>query len=128
MREAAHGPEAGGDVASSSGADGLASFRARLDAIDDAIARLFGQRFETCREIAQYKSEHDISMMQPGRVEDVRARYSWRGSEAGVPADFSAALFELVIAATCKMEDELIDGAAAAPGAGEASECAGGDR
>jgi chorismate mutase len=108
-REATAAPAPRGD------AEGLASLRARLDAVDDGIMRLFGQRFETCREIARHKSEHELSMMQPGRVEQVRARYARRGSEAGVPAEFSAALFELVIAATCKMEDELIDGAAAAP-------------
>jgi 4-amino-4-deoxychorismate mutase len=121
MRLPARRREATAALPSSCGADRLASFRARLDAFDDGIVRLFGQRFETCREIARYKSEHAISMMQPGRVEQVRARYARRGSEAGVPADFSAALFELVIAATCKMEDELID-AAGAPGTRDAAE------
>jgi chorismate mutase-like protein len=92
-----------------SGADGLASFRARLDEIDDAIARLVGERFEICRQVARYKSEHEIPMMQPGRVEIVRARYLARGAEVGLPRDFSARLFELLIAATCKLEDELIE-------------------
>ncbi len=47
-------------------------------------------------------------MMQPGRVAEVRARYRARGAECGLPADFTSALFEVLIAATCKMEDELI--------------------
>jgi hypothetical protein len=54
---------------------------------------------------------HEIPMMQPGRVEEVRARYLARGAEVNLPADFTGALFELMIAATCKLEDELIDGA-----------------
>lgn len=90
-------------------ATGLAPFRLRLDEIDDAIARLLGERFEVCRQVARYKSEHEIPMMQPGRVELVRARYLARGAEAGLPPDFSASLFELLIAATCKVEDELIE-------------------
>ena len=94
-------------------ASGLEPLRRRLDELDDAIARLLGERFAICREVARYKSEHEIPMMQPGRVEIVRARYAARGAEAELPADFSARLFELLIAATCKMEDELMAALAA---------------
>jgi chorismate mutase len=88
---------------------GLESYRRRLDAIDDEIARLLGERFDICREVAVYKSEHEIPMMQPDRVEVVRARYLDRGSEAGLPEDFTGDLFDLLIAATCKAEDELME-------------------
>lgn len=99
-------------------ADGLEPFRRRLDTIDDEIARLLGERFEICREVALYKSAHAIPMMQPSRVEEVRARYLARGAEAALPAEFTADLFDLLIAATCKEEDELM--ARVAAGAGEA--------
>jgi chorismate mutase len=92
---------------------GLEGFRARLDVIDDEIARLLGERFEICREVAVYKSEHEIPMMQPGRVEEVRGRYLARGAEADLPAEFTADLFDLLIAATCRAEDELMDRLAA---------------
>ena len=48
-------------------------------------------------------------MMQPGRVAEVRARYLARGAEAGLPDPFTGDFFELLIAATCRMEDELIE-------------------
>jgi len=89
-------------------ADGLAPFRARLDALDEQIAALLGERFEVCREIALHKREHDIPMMQPGRVEQVRERYVARGAQERLPADFTASLFELLIGATCRLEDELM--------------------
>ncbi len=91
-------------------ASGLEPFRRRLDEIDDEIARLLGERFAICREIALYKRAHEIPMMQPQRVVDVRKRYLARGAEVALPADFTAELFELLIDATCRMEDELIDG------------------
>jgi chorismate mutase-like protein len=97
--------------------NGLDGFRARLDRLDDEIARLLGERFQVCREIALYKHAEGIPMMQPDRVAEVRARYLARGAEAGLPAEFSGKLFELLIAATCKLEDELME--AAADGAGE---------
>lgn len=89
-------------------ADGLAPFRRRLDELDNEIARLLGERFQICREVADYKSEHEIPMMQPDRVVEVRQRYLDRGAAVDLPEDFTAALFELLIAATCKMEDELM--------------------
>jgi chorismate mutase-like protein len=90
---------------------GLEPFRRRLDSLDEQIARLLGERFEVCREVARYKSEHDIPMMQPARVAQVRARYLERGAEAELPADFTGELFELLIGATCRLEDELMGAA-----------------
>jgi chorismate mutase len=92
---------------------GLDLFRRRLDKLDDQIARLLGERFATCREIAVYKRANEIPMMQPDRVTEVRTRYLSRGAEADLPADFTEALFELLIDATCRMEDELIEAPAA---------------
>jgi 4-amino-4-deoxychorismate mutase len=92
-----------------SGGNGLEPFRDRLDVIDDEIARLLGERFQICREVAIYKSKHEIAMMQPDRVEIVRQRYLDRGAEAELPAEFTADLFDLLIAATCRAEDELME-------------------
>lgn len=88
---------------------GLEPFRRRLDRLDDEIARLLGERFEICREVALYKSAQGIPMMQPERVEEVRSRYLARGAEADLPAEFSGELFDLLIAATCKEEDALME-------------------
>lgn len=88
---------------------GLEGFRERLDPIDEEISRLLGERFQICREVAEYKSEYGIPMMQPERVAEVCARYVARGNAVGLPEDFSAALFELLIGATCKLEDELME-------------------
>lgn len=97
---------------------GLEPFRRRLDDLDDQIASLFGERFAVCREIALYKRRHAIPMMQPDRVSEVRARYLARGAEVALPADFTGELFELLIGATCRMEDELIGTPSAAENGG----------
>ena len=89
-------------------------FRRRLDALDEQIARLLGERIDICREVAGYKRENDVPMMQPERVIEVRERYLRRGAEVELPSEFTAALFELLIGATCKLEDELIDAPAVA--------------
>src|SRR5271156_460087 len=89
--------------------NGLEPFRQRLDALDGEITRLLGQRFAVCREIALYKRQHDIPMMQPDRVLKVREGYLARGAEAELPPDFAVTLFELLIGATGRREDELIE-------------------
>jgi chorismate mutase len=93
---------------------GLEPFRRRLDELDEQIVRLLGERFATCREIALYKRANEVPMMQPNRVVEVRERYLSRGAEADIPRDFTPALLDLLIGATCKMEDELIDASRAA--------------
>jgi len=92
---------------------GLDPYRQRLDELDERTIALLGERFAVCREIALYKSEHAIPMMQPGRVEQVRARYEAMGADAGLPAQFTARLFQLVIESTCRIEDELMAAAQA---------------
>jgi 4-amino-4-deoxychorismate mutase len=94
-------------------AAGLEPFRRRLDEIDDRIAALLGERLQICREVAVYKSEHEIPMMQPDRVKVVRERYLSRGAEHDLPPEFSSDLFDLLIATTCRLEDELMDELAA---------------
>lgn len=99
---------------------GLQGFRDRLNPIDEEIARLLGERFQICREVAEYKEERGIPMMQPARMAEVLDRYLARGAEADLPAEFTEALFELLIESTCKLEDELMDGPVAPSAAEEA--------
>jgi chorismate mutase-like protein len=87
---------------------GLGPFRQRLDVLDEEIVRLLGERFQVCREVADYKRDNEVPMMQPDRVTQVRARYAQLGDEARLPHDFTSSLFELLIDATCRMEDELM--------------------
>ena len=94
-------------------ANGLDPFRRQLDEIDEEIAKLFGERLQICREVAVYKHEHEIPMMQPDRVKIVRERYLDRGAEHELPQEFSSDLFELLIGTTCRLEDELMDELAA---------------
>ncbi|HEY7934276.1 MAG TPA: chorismate mutase [Solirubrobacteraceae bacterium] len=93
---------------------GLESFREGLDQIDQQLIGLLGARFSICREVADYKRVHGVAMMQPDRVAQVRARYLSHGEQADLPPQFTESLFELLIAATCEMEDELIAGGSSA--------------
>ncbi|MGH2937554.1 MAG: chorismate mutase [Solirubrobacterales bacterium] len=102
-------------------AAGLAPYRARLDEIDAQLVDLLGERFQICREVAVHKSRNEIDMMQPGRVQIVRARYLQHGAEVDLPGDFTAGFFDLMIDATCRAEDELMERLAAGEDGASAS-------
>ena len=109
------------EAGNGAGVNGLEPFRRRLDEIDEQIAKLLGERLDICRDVAVYKSEHEIPMMQPDRVKLVRERYLARGAEVGLPPEFTSELFELLIATTCRLEDELMDELAASRDAGRSA-------
>lgn len=88
---------------------GLDTYRERLDSLDEQILQLLGERFDVCREVAAHKGSQKIPVMQPQRVAEVRRRYAAGAAEVDLPPDFTTALFELLIEATCRVEDELIE-------------------
>jgi prephenate dehydrogenase len=90
--------------------DVLASFRARIEAVDTKVAQLLAERFAICAEVAQVKRARQIPMMQPARVDAVCDAYAGRGVASGVNPDFMRSLAKLIIAEACRLEDEIIDG------------------
>ena len=52
----------------------LDRFRDEIDTIDEQVMQLLGRRFAVCREVADFKREQGIPMMQSARVEQVYER------------------------------------------------------
>jgi 4-amino-4-deoxychorismate mutase len=88
--------------------DILMNFRQELNSVDEQLIRLLGRRYEICRAVGQYKREHDIAMMQPGRVAEVKERCARMASEHNVDPEFVRRLFGMIIDEACRMEDEII--------------------
>ena len=90
--------------------DKLQLWREELDTLEDQIVSLFSRRFAICREVAGYKKETGIPMMQSARVQEVKQRAAERGQARGLRAVFVSALYDLIIDEACQLEDEIIDG------------------
>lgn len=45
----------------------LTQYRAEIDRIDDALVKLFTERMQISAQIADYKKEHDLPILHPGR-------------------------------------------------------------
>jgi chorismate mutase-like protein len=88
--------------------DHLEALRARLDAVDVTLLNTLRDRIALCVEIAVHKREHGVPMMQPHRIGVVQRRAADFGLEHGIDLDFLRNLYDLIIAETCRVEDEVI--------------------
>ncbi|HEY5822386.1 MAG TPA: sulfotransferase [Propionibacteriaceae bacterium] len=93
----------------------LATLRAEIDVLDEALVRTLARRFAVCRDVAEFKARTATPMMQPQRVTLVKQRAAARAHRYGLPEEFVAHLYDAMVAAICAMEDELIAALASAP-------------
>lgn len=87
---------------------GLEPFRKRIDELDHQITTMLAERLKVCAEVAAYKKNNAIPMMQPDRVEAVKGRCAALGASKGLRPDFVRALYALIIEEACRLEDEII--------------------
>ena len=89
----------------------LASFRERIDRVDEQLLSALAERFAICREVAEHKREQDIPMMQPDRVAAVEARWAELAAERGLDEDFARSLARAVVAESCRVEGTMMSDA-----------------
>jgi glutathione-regulated potassium-efflux system ancillary protein KefG len=88
--------------------DRLSTLRTELDRIDDALLAAIRDRIACCVRIARFKRENDVPMMQPHRIAAVHDHAKQFAAEHGLDAGFLQTLYDLVIAETCRVEDEVM--------------------
>ncbi len=86
--------------------DELAGYREEIDRLDEQLLALLGRRFQVCREIGRHKRAHAMATVQPARAADVRRRAVALGASVGLEAHFVSALYDLIMAEACRLQDE----------------------
>lgn len=72
----------------------LEELRQEIDRIDDEMVRLFGTRMEVAAQIADYKKEHDLPILQPARE---RAKLQDVAKKAGPDmANYTRVLYSML--------------------------------
>ncbi|GAA1902369.1 hypothetical protein GCM10009716_10310 [Streptomyces sodiiphilus] len=89
---------------------GIEDLRNRLDAIDAQLLDRLRARIECCVEIGRVKRAEGIPMMQPHRIDTVQRRAAAFADEHGLSREFMSGLYQLIIAETCRLEDDVIAG------------------
>lgn len=87
----------------------LDDFRRRIDALDEKLIATLGERFDVCREVADFKGQNHVAVMQPARVEQVKNRCAELGLAHGLRPDFIKAMYAMIIEEVCAMEQDQID-------------------
>lgn len=89
--------------------ESLEDFRREIDQLDSALIAMLGRRLDICREVARFKRERGIPMMQHARVDAVKDRAAERGQRHGLDPDFARRLYGAIVDETCRVEDSIID-------------------
>ncbi|MEP6722087.1 MAG: chorismate mutase family protein [Variovorax sp.] len=105
---AAHAAHATDSADAGHAAQVLQAMRDDLDRIDAALLETLRQRLDCCCRIGVHKRDHAIPMMQPHRIGVVQLRAAAFAAVHGMSPVFLRNLYELVIAETCRLEDEII--------------------
>lgn len=77
--------------------DTLASYRARIDELDDALIRLLAERFEITKAVGVYKATAGLPPADPAREAEQVARLRRIAEEVGMDPAFSEQVFRLIV-------------------------------
>lgn len=82
--------------------------RKRLDELDTTLIGVVAERMELCVQIAELKHRGQIPMMQPHRLQHVRAKSVKEGRMQGLDEDFVDRLIDVITRESCRLEDVIL--------------------
>lgn len=89
--------------------ENLADLRRQIDEIDDKIIEILAKRMRISREIAEYKKEHNMPVLQAGRYDEILTQRSQQGAQLGMSEEFMKEVFEAVHGESVRHQIQLIN-------------------
>lgn len=89
--------------------ESLAALRKQIDEMDDALMNLLTKRMRVSREIAAYKKDHNMSVVQTGRYTEILDKRGAQGSMCGMNADFVKKVYEAIHEESVRQQMEIIN-------------------
>ena len=89
--------------------EGIHELRKQIDELDNQLMELLAKRMRVCREIGQYKKEHNMTVLQHARYNEILEKRGAQGSLCGMGADFVKAVFESVHEESVRQQMEIIN-------------------
>ena len=83
--------------------------RQQIDNIDNDLVELLAKRMRVCREIGQYKKEHNIQVLQTGRYNEILDKRGVQGSLTGMSSDFIKQVFEHIHEEYVRQQLEIVN-------------------
>lgn len=90
-------------------ADSLDRQRRQIDDIDNSIMELLSKRMEICREIGKYKKEHNMTVLQSDRYNEILNKRGVQGAMSGMSSEFVTKVFENIHEESVRQQMDIIN-------------------
>ena len=89
--------------------EGIHELRKQIDELDNQLMNLLAKRMRVCREIGQYKKEHNMTVLQHARYSEILDKRGAQGSLCGMGTEFVKKIFENVHEESVRQQMEIIN-------------------
>jgi len=89
--------------------EGITQLRHQIDELDDSLMNLLAKRMRISREIGQYKKEHNMTVLQTVRYNEILDKRGAQGSLCGMDAEFVKTIFEAIHEESVRQQMEIIN-------------------
>ena len=89
--------------------EGIQALRKQIDEFDNELMNLLAKRMRVCREIGQYKKEHNMTVLQASRYNEILEKRGAQGSLCGLSAESVARIFEEIHEESVRQQLEIIN-------------------
>ena len=83
--------------------------RGQIDELDNQLMDLLAKRMRVCREIGQYKKEHNMTILQTTRYNEILEKRGAQGSLCGMDPAFVGKVFESIHEESVRQQIEIIN-------------------
>ena len=89
--------------------ESLEALRRQIDEFDNNLLDLLSRRMRVCREIGQYKKEHNMTVVQTERYNEILDKRGAQGVLCGMDADFIKTIFEAIHEESVRQQMDIMN-------------------
>ena len=89
--------------------EGITTLRKQIDELDNQLMELMAKRMRVCREIGQYKKEHNMTVLQTARYSEILEKRGAQGALCGMDSQFVTKVFEQIHEESVRQQIEIIN-------------------
>lgn len=89
--------------------EAIDQLRRQIDDLDNQLIELLSNRMRICREIGQYKREHNITVFQASRYNEILEKRGAQATRCDMSAEFVATVFENVHQESVRQQMKIIN-------------------
>lgn len=89
--------------------ENLNELRQQIDECDNSIIEILAKRMRVAREIGTYKKEHNMTILQTGRYNEILDKRGTQGEQCGMDSEFIKKVFEAIHEESVRQQMEIIN-------------------